>query len=55
MYIIEPVNLRFGLVLALMIILGSFEVKAGMKENPPVLTSMLPVWAFRVLVAKMIK
>jgi hypothetical protein len=35
--------------------LGSLEVKAGMKEKPPVLTSMLPVWAFRVLVAKIIK
>jgi hypothetical protein len=28
-----------------MIILGSFEVKAGIKENPPVLISILPVWA----------
>ena len=28
-----------------MIRLGSREVKAGIKEKPPVLTSMLPVWA----------
>jgi hypothetical protein len=48
----EPINLLFGFVLALMIILGSFEVKAGIKEKPPVLISMLPVWALIVNAAK---
>jgi hypothetical protein len=45
MYIIAPVNLLFGLVLALIMTLGSFDVNAGINEKPPVLISMLPVWA----------
>jgi hypothetical protein len=45
MYINDNDNLLFGLVLALIMILGSFEVNAGINEKPPVLISMLPVWA----------
>jgi hypothetical protein len=43
MYIKDPVNRFFGFVLALTMIFGSFEVKAGIKEKPPELISILPV------------
>jgi hypothetical protein len=45
MYINDNDNLLFELVLALIMIFGSFDVNAGINEKPPVLISMLPVWA----------
>ena len=45
MYINANDSLLFGLVLALIMIFGSFDVKAGINEKPPVLISILPVWA----------
>ena len=52
MYIKEPVKRLLGLVPALMIKLGSLEVNAGINENPPVLISILPVWAFNEKAAR---
>jgi hypothetical protein len=45
MYMMCADNRFLGLVPALRIRLGSLEVKAGIKENPPELTSILPVCA----------
>jgi hypothetical protein len=42
-YIKCPDKCFFGFVPAFIIKLGSFEVKAGIKEKPPVLISTLPV------------